>query len=162
MKSSTSKTNVRYIYLRITVDGVPKETSTKRKWEIDRWDQKTERAIGVKEDAKVLNFFLDTMHMKIQQYKSELMLAGQPLTTQKLMDFVMGKNTSKAKIVQEFQKHNDELLALVEKREYAIGTHVRFEIAKKHLKEYILQNKLKYPLLGVFTTASKKVSLFPK
>src|SRR5690606_20943455 len=50
---------------------------------------------------------------------------------------VMGKNVSKAKIVQEFQKHNDELLALVEKGEYAIGTHVRFEIAKKHVKDYL-------------------------
>lgn len=137
LKSSTSKTNVRYVYLRITVDGIPKETSTKRKWVTDRWDQKTERATGGKEDAKILNFFLDAMHMKIQQHKSELMLAGQLLTTQKLMDFVMGKNISKAKIVEDFQRHNDELLALVKKGEYAIGTHVRFEIAKKHLKEYL-------------------------
>ena len=137
LKSSTSKTNVRYVYLRITVDGIPKETSTKRKWVTDRWDQKMERATGGKEDAKILNFFLDAMHMKIQQHKSELMLAGQLLTTQKLMDFVMGKNVSKAKIVEDFQRHNDELLALVKKGEYAIGTHVRFEIAKKHLKEYL-------------------------
>ncbi|MFL9844074.1 site-specific integrase [Flavobacterium rhizosphaerae] len=75
--------------------------------------------------------------MKIQQFKSELMLAGHAITTQKIMDFVMGKNVSKAKVVQEFQKHNDELLALVEKGEYAIGTHVRFEIAKKHVKDYL-------------------------
>jgi len=81
LKSSTSKTNVRYVYLRITVDGIPKETSTKCKWVTDRCDQKTERATGGKEDAKILNFFLDAMHMKIQQHKSELMLAGQLLTT---------------------------------------------------------------------------------
>lgn len=137
LKSSTKGTKERYIYLRITVDGVPKETSTKRKWEVDRWSQRTERATGSREDAKVLNFFLDALHMKIHQFKSELMLAGQPITTQKIMDFVMGKNVSKAKIVQEFQKHNDELLALVEKGEYAIGTHVRFEIAKKHVKDYL-------------------------
>lgn len=40
--------------------------------------------------------------------------------------------------MQEFQLHNDELLALVGKGEYAIGTHVRFEVAKKHLKEFVL------------------------
>ena len=137
LKSSTKSTKERYVYLRITVDGVPKETSTKRKWEVDRWSQRTERATGSREDAKILNFFLDALHMKIHQFKSELMLAGQPITTQKIMDFVMGKNVSKAKIVQEFQKHNDELLALVEKGEYAIGTHVRFEIAKKHVKDYL-------------------------
>ena len=137
LKSSTKGTKERYVYLRITVDGVPKETSTKRKWEIDRLSQRTERATGSREDAKVLNFFLDALYMKIQQFKSELLLAGHPITTQKIMDFVMGRNVSKATVVQEFQKHNDELLALVEKGEYAIGTHVRFEIAKKHVKEYL-------------------------
>ncbi|RYY36962.1 MAG: site-specific integrase [Sphingobacteriaceae bacterium] len=137
LKSSTKGTKERYVYLRITVDGVPKETSTKRKWEVDRWSQRTERATGTREDAKVLNFFLDALYMKIQQFKSELMLTGHPITTQKIMDFVMGKNVSKSKVVQEFQKHNDELLALVEKGEYAIGTHVRFEIAKKHVKDYL-------------------------
>jgi integrase len=137
LKSSTKGTKERYVYLRITVDGVPEETSTKRKWEVDRWSQRTERATGSREDAKVLNFFLDALYMKIQQFKSELMLTGHPITTQKIMDFVMGKNVSKSKVVQEFQKHNDELLALVEKGEYAIGTHVRFEIAKKHVKDYL-------------------------
>ncbi|MDR7210289.1 hypothetical protein [Flavobacterium piscis] len=31
----------RYIYLRITVDGIPKEISTKRKWDMNKWDEKT-------------------------------------------------------------------------------------------------------------------------
>ncbi len=61
LKSSTKGTKERYVYLRITVDGVPKETSTKRKWEVDRWSQRTERATGSREDAKVLNFF-SSMH----------------------------------------------------------------------------------------------------
>lgn len=34
--------------------------------------------------------------------------------------FVMGKDVSKAKVVQEFQKNSDELVVLVEKGEYAI------------------------------------------
>ena len=47
-----------------------------------------------------------------------------------------GRQSQKQKLLN-FQRHNDELLALVIKGEYAIGTHVRFEIAKKHLKEYL-------------------------
>lgn len=46
LKAPRKKSNLRYIYLRITVDGIPKETSTKRKWDTTRWDQKAERAIG--------------------------------------------------------------------------------------------------------------------
>lgn len=55
------ETDQRFIYLRITVDGIRKETSTKRKWDVNRWDAKTERASGNKEDARVLNHFLDAM-----------------------------------------------------------------------------------------------------
>lgn len=69
LKSSTKGTKERYVYLRITVDGVPKETSTKRKWEIDRWSQRTERATGSREDAKVLNFFLDALYIKSSSLK---------------------------------------------------------------------------------------------
>jgi len=137
LKTPRKETNVRVIYLRITVDGVPKETSTRQQWDVTRWNQRTERATGNKEDARSVNFFLDTLQSKIQQYKGELLLNGQTITSQKLIDYVLGKTVSKAKIVEEFQKHNDELLALVERGEYAIGTHVRFEVAKKHLKEYL-------------------------
>jgi len=42
------------VYLRITVDGIAKETFTKPRW----WDQKTERPISNKKDARALNFFL--------------------------------------------------------------------------------------------------------
>ncbi|MGE8428713.1 MAG: hypothetical protein ACN6O7_12580 [Sphingobacterium sp.] len=47
---------IRFIYIRITVDSIPKETSTKRKWDINRWNQKEKKAIGTKEDAEELNF----------------------------------------------------------------------------------------------------------
>lgn len=58
LKSSKKKDKLRYIYLRVVVDGIPKETSTKRNWNVNRWDQKIERAIGSKEDARTLIFSL--------------------------------------------------------------------------------------------------------
>jgi len=39
------------IYMRITVDGVPKELSTGKQCEPDRWNAKTLRLDGKKEDA---------------------------------------------------------------------------------------------------------------
>jgi len=137
LKTPRKENNLRLIYLRITVDGIPKETSTKQRWDVTRWDQSKERATGNKEDARTTNFFLETIEMKIQQYRNDLVYSGQLITSEKLMDYVLGRTASKAKIVQEFQLHNDELLALVKIGEYAIGTHVRFEIAKKHLKEFV-------------------------
>jgi hypothetical protein len=45
LKTPQKVINLRYMYVRITVDGIPKESSTKRKWDVLRWNQKIERAI---------------------------------------------------------------------------------------------------------------------
>lgn len=140
LKSSKKKSNDRFIYLRVTVDGLPKETSTKRKWDVTRWNQKTERATGTKEDAKATNFFLETLVAKINNYRTLMMAEGQTITAQQLIDFVLGKTVSKAKVIEEFKLHNSEILALVP-REYSKVTYVRYETAKSHVQEFL---KFKY------------------
>ncbi|CAM2968523.1 site-specific integrase [Flavobacterium frigoris] len=136
LKIPRNESKIRVVYLRITVDGIPKETSTKRKWDISRWDQKLERAIGSKEDAKSINFFLDSLILKINQYKTENMYNGKLITAQKVMDYILGKNAARAKVVEEFQKHNDEMTALLGKG-YAKGTLDRFTITINHLRTFI-------------------------
>ena len=140
LKSPRNKTNERWIYLRITVDGLPKETSTKRKWYLQRWNQKLERATGTKEDAKAINLFLDSLVAKVNNYRISLMLEEHTITAQRLIDFVLGKTVSKVKVMEEFNLHNDEIKALVP-REYSKVTHIRYETAKSHVKEFL---KFKY------------------
>ncbi len=137
LKSPKRVTSQRLIYLRITVDGISKETSTKQKWDPNRWDQQTCRATGNKEDARAINFYLDSITNKILQFKAELIISSNAITTQRLLDFIQGKDDSRAKLLDEFQQHNDEMKALVATGEYAIGTHTRFVIAKRHVKEFI-------------------------
>nr|WP_315239965.1 site-specific integrase [uncultured Flavobacterium sp.] len=138
LKVPRKKSNLRYIYLRITVDGIPKETTTKRKWDITRWDQKAERAVGTKEDARTINFFLTTIENKVNQFRNDLVYSERSITSQKIIDFIMGRIAPKVKVLEEFLNHNNELLALVDVGEYAIGTHERFEISKKHIQEFLL------------------------
>lgn len=138
LKTPRKKTNMRFIYLRITVDGIPKETSTKRKWDVTRWDQKTERAIGNKEDARMLNHFLDSLETKVNQCKSDYLYNERVVTAQKIMDHILGRIAPKTKVLEEFLEHNNELLALVKKEEYALGTHERFVISRKHVKEFLM------------------------
>lgn len=142
LKTPRKKNNIRFVYLRITVDGIPKETSTKRKWDMGRWDQRTERAIGNKEDARILNTFLDSMVTKVQQSKSDLINSDKTITAQRIMDYVLGRIVPKSRVLEEFQLHNDEILALIPK-EYAKGTHDRFVITKSHVQEFI---KFKYDI----------------
>lgn len=137
LKSPKKVTSQRLIYLRITVDGIAKETSTKQKWDVKRWDQHSCRATGNKEDAKAINFYLDTLTNKIVQFKAELILNSHTITAQRIIDYVLGRDVSRAKLLEEFQQHNDELKALVSTGEYAIGTHKRFVVAKNHVKEFI-------------------------
>lgn len=136
LKVPRHESNIRTVYFRITVDGIPKEASTRRQWEIERWNQKTERATGTKEDARSLNFFLDSLTAKIHEIKSEIMYAGRPITSQKIMDHVMGRITPRAKVLEEFQKHNDEMEALIGNG-YTGATLERFSITKNHLTAFI-------------------------
>lgn len=140
LKTSHNESNIRTVYFRITVDGVPKEASTKRKWDSERWNRKTERATGTKEDAKSLNFFLDTLTAKIHDIKTEILYSGKPITAQKIMDYVMGRITPRVKVLEEFQKHNDELKALIGNG-YTGATLERFSITKNHVSAFI---KFKY------------------
>jgi hypothetical protein len=135
LKSSSRQSKERFIYLRVTVDGIPKETSTKRKWDVRRWNQKLERAIGTKEDAKAINLFLDSLAARINHYRTSLMLEEQSITAQRLIDFVLGKTISKAKVMEEFNLHNDEIRDLVPK-EYSKVTHIRYETAKSHVSNF--------------------------
>lgn len=136
LKTPRNAGNLRNIYLRITVDGIPKETSIKRKWEASRWDQKTERAVGTKEDAKALNFFMDSLLMKVNECKTELMYSGKPITSEKIMDYILGRLTPRVKVLEEFESHNREMAALIG-RGYAEGTLDRFSITINHLREFI-------------------------
>ncbi|WP_347052287.1 site-specific integrase [Flavobacterium olei] len=136
LKTTSNDNKIKTVYFRITVDGIPKESSTKRKWDPSRWDQKMERAVGSKEDAKSLNFFLDSLTLKINEIKTEMMYSRKSITTEKVMDQVLGKNAPKVKVLEEFQKHNDEMEALLGKG-YAKGTLDRFTITKNHLTSFI-------------------------
>ncbi|MDV4042987.1 recombinase [Elizabethkingia anophelis] len=134
------KVQTRSVYVRITVDGIPKETSTKRKWEYSRWDDKLDRASGTKEDAKSLNYYLDSLETKINNYKTMLVNEGKIITSEEIINFVKGKSVSRVKVLEEFQKHNDEMYALIPS-EYAKGTWDRYVTARSHVHEFI---KFKY------------------
>ncbi|WP_433780506.1 site-specific integrase [Flavobacterium anhuiense] len=140
LKVPRNGSKIRTVYFRITINGVPKEASTRRQWDIDRWSQQDERAVGTKEDAKSLNFFLDSITKKIHDIKTEILLSGKPISSIKIMDQVLGRSASKTKVLEEFKKHNDELNALVGNG-YTAATFERFSITKNHLSAFI---KLKY------------------
>jgi Phage integrase family/Arm DNA-binding domain len=127
LKPSAMESNSRYLYLWVSVDGIRKEISTKRKWDPKRWDARFERATGTKEDARSFNHFIDTLVMKINQFKMDLdlMHTEKTITSQRIVDFLLGRVVSKALLLEEFQDHNDEMRALVP-ADYVLATYKRY------------------------------------
>lgn len=104
LKVPRHESKIRAIYFRINVNGITKEASTRRQWDIERWNQKTERAIDTKEDAKSLNFYLDSLTMKIHDIQSQILYSGKPITSKKIMDHILGKNNIQSKGAARIQK----------------------------------------------------------
>src|ERR1700743_426727 len=124
-QSKNEKSDERYIYLRITVDGIAKEISLKRMWNLSRWDQPLGRAKGTKEDALKLNAYLDVYRATIYSAKSKLIFAEKEITADALKDFVTGKGEEKRMLLDIFKKHNEEIHELIGK-DYAYKTYQKY------------------------------------
>ena len=129
----------RFVYVRVIVDGIPKEISTKRKWDVNRWNPHLGRAKGNKEDARAINHILESLSAKIINEKISLANNGEKITSQRIINRLLGSTThDPVMVLKEFQNHNDEMKALVERGEFAIGTYDRYVTARSHVKEFIL------------------------
>ena len=65
------------VYMRLTVNGTPKEIATKQRCHTDRWDMRTQRARGTNEASKSLNYYLDTLERQVHEARIKLMEAGK-------------------------------------------------------------------------------------
>ncbi|PTQ93645.1 site-specific recombinase XerD [Mucilaginibacter yixingensis] len=125
-----------YVYLRITVDGVPKEMSAKRNWEPSRWDAKKNRALGTKEDARALNEYLDILQNKVYAAKKDLVEQGKVITSLQLIDILSGNEQRKRGLMALFKKHNDDMEKMIGKG-VAKGTWTNFNTSYKHTTAYL-------------------------
>lgn len=130
------KNKERYVYLRITVDGVSKELSTKRVWQVDKWNQAAGKATGTKEEAKNLNVYLDTLCSKIYQAKILLLEGNKPVTADALKNYITGQGDDRKMLLKAFKEHNDQMSALVGK-DYAHATLVRYQTTYDHVAKFI-------------------------
>ena len=79
------------VYMRITVDGIPKEISTGRSCDPSRWKAKANRANGTKEETKALNSHLDVLERKLEDTHTVLIKDGVVVTAELLKMHFLGK-----------------------------------------------------------------------
>ncbi|UYQ92212.1 site-specific integrase [Chitinophaga horti] len=130
---------VKYIYLRVTVDGVSKEFSTKRTWNVDRWNQNFGRAEGSKENARTLNAYLDALTSQVTRAKLDLLEQGKVLTAPLLIDFLKG-NISKRKVYMLMEVYADylEVVKSLIGEDYAVVTWQRLDRIRRCIGDFIL------------------------
>ena len=93
------------IYLRITVDGIAKEISTCRQCDPDRWNTNAGRYNATKEDAKLLNAYLDTLQTKVYEAKRQLIEKNEIISAEGIRNTLKGKTEQAKMILQIFQQH---------------------------------------------------------
>lgn len=154
------------IYLRITIDGIRTEISSKRVCEDpQKWNSHAGRVMGTKESTRALNSFLDSLQQKVFEAYQSLLQTNEIITPKKMKDKVLGISERGRMILEVFKQHNDQMDALVG-REYSILTSRRYATTLQHTREFIgwkfgisdLEiNKLNYEFISDFEFYLKSV-----
>jgi site-specific recombinase XerD len=124
------------IYLRITVDGIPKELSTKRTCDPGRWNSAAERAVGTREDSKALNAYLDTLQAKVYEAKRKMIESNQLITASSIKDYLLGTNQRNKMLIKIFENYNDNIKKLIG-IDYSMATWTKYDRTKRFAQLFI-------------------------
>jgi site-specific recombinase XerD len=126
------------IYVRVTVNGERAEWSVQRSCEPGlKWNQKTGRASGTKEETKILNAYLDAIQGNIFAIQKESAIRNEPITAEQVRSKILHKSEEKQySLIEVYKYHNDQFEKLVG-LEVAHGTFKKFRSALKSLEAFI-------------------------
>ncbi len=133
------------VYLRITVNGIPKEIATKQVCEPERWNSHAQRAKGTNEASKSLNAFLDTLERQVHEARRTLIEGQTPITAEALKNVLTGQGERPRMLLEIFKQHNKQLSALVN-TEFAPATIKRYDTTYEHVRAFLL---LKYKVTDI-------------
>ncbi|WPR73050.1 site-specific integrase [Flavobacterium sp. NG2] len=135
-KSKIKANGTAPIYLRITIDGKPKEIASKRYIQPDKWDNKIQKASGSSNEVKSLNLYLKTLEQQVYDAHHSMIKDKTAATASSLKSKLQGTEVSQRMLVSIFQDHNNKIKELVGK-EYAPGTLERYTTSLKHTIEFM-------------------------
>jgi site-specific recombinase XerD len=124
------------IYLRLTLNGQRTEISINQSVSLDNWNKHTERAKGNREEARILNNYLDSVYNKVNQHFNELIRQEEYLSVEDLKNDVIGKGKANKTLVQAYEE-SIKLMKQEEGSKYVNHTIRVYEITIERLKEFI-------------------------
>ncbi|MBB6237797.1 site-specific recombinase XerD [Pedobacter sp. AK013] len=124
------------IYMRITVNGIPKEVSTNRNCDPSRWNSKANRASGTKEEFKTLNSYLDALQHKVMNIHLELMKTGADISSEVIKQKFLGKDIERRMLIEQFSDHNQKMEALLGNG-FKQNTLKGYKTTSTHISQYL-------------------------
>ncbi len=124
------------IYVRLTVNGIRTEFSTKKFIEPNRWLSEACKMKGTTEEARSINSYLDLLKSKVLDIQMELIHKNQELNIDNFKELLFGSEEKQRMLVPIFKDHNNKIKELVGK-EYAPGTLERYTTSLKHTIDFL-------------------------
>jgi site-specific recombinase XerD len=136
LKKQKNKKGNYMVYLRLIIDNKRTEICTKRIWETSRWDSSGGRAKGTKEDARILNAFLDLLQSKVYEVHHELIASNKEVSAELIKNKIAGIGENQYTLLCVVKQHNDEILKLIGKG-YCKGTWTKYNTTLTHLRNFL-------------------------
>ncbi len=127
------------IYMRITVAGVRRELSTGRECDPTRWNSRTNRVKGTKEEIRNLNSYLDALARKVEDVHVQLVKQEIDISADMLMSKYQGKDVVHRFLLEVFEEHNEKMEALLGNG-FQPNTLKGYKTSVSHLNEYLLKD----------------------
>lgn len=125
------------IYLRISVDSKRSEISVGRSCLPSNWNSHAGRSKGNKEDVKLLNAYLDSLHTKLNIAHQLLVESGKDITVENLRSSISGKKEKSKMLLEIFEDHNSKVEALLGNG-FEPNTLKGYKTTVKHLRAFVV------------------------
>lgn len=134
LKLSKAQNGEASIYARITVNGKRVEISLKRKVKITDWNSVKTRLKGTRQEARILNNYLDQVHREIHLAKNELKSEGKLITSQAIKARYFGEDEQNYTINDIIGYHNTDMVGKLK-----WGTQKNYFTTQKYISEFLLK-----------------------
>jgi integrase len=92
---------------------------------------------GVKEDARTLNAYLDTLQSKVHEIHRKLIEVNEPVSAEAIKNEFLGVTDRPHFLMETFEQHNLQMEKLIDTQEYAGGTLTHFETTYSHVESFL-------------------------
>jgi len=132
LNSARMKNEKALIYARITVNGIRAVISLKRKITISEWDPAKNRARGTKQEARLLNRYLDQVYSSLFESYQELRMENKLITAQAVKSRYLGEDQQHQSLLTLVEYHNTQMTETLR-----WGTLKNYFTTQRYIKEFI-------------------------